>query len=351
MGPGHSDTAQVESALLHVLENILNTHRETVSELQQFLGKGGEIIYVFGNHDRLIGLYPAAQELIRKKLCPSDAHSGQIQFMSYFEDSELGLYVEHGQRFDPFNHENYKQSPPFGDVINILIVNRFVDEAVKKLLKAGYSPDLVEEIETRLQQVEYLRPLSLGPYWLTSVSEQYRTHPGSSGKSISIDRIIQDVTKETLLDQRLISIFARRFWVPTSLLKLIFQLLLVFPALLPILSFVVSRLRYKTKSNDFQYHMAQRIHQEKRRHLICFGHTHIPSLIPITEEDYYFNTGCWKPVIYLFRHAEDYFFPKRPFNRIERSGIFKVEKNLNESNSPVSFSLLMVQNGVLTSTN
>jgi hypothetical protein len=154
------------------------------------------------------------------------------------------------------------------------------------------------------------------------------------------------------LEPEMRRLMAQRFHVPQALLGAALNLLLQHPALLPWLSVMVSGVLRKTESNRFQYQMAQAIRKQSGFHLITFGHTHIPSLIPLSERDFYFNTGCWKPIINLFRPQksepdmlEVLLPPTAPFNRIERSGVFRVERDYAHPARPNHFSLMTIQHG------
>jgi UDP-2,3-diacylglucosamine pyrophosphatase LpxH len=356
--PWDSEPAAVEAALLRVMREIIANNRHIMDAIGQLIRRPQvELIYVIGNHDHLLGAFPSAQELLRDALA-RDALSeveetrGRIQFTGWYESVELGLYVEHGHRFDPFNHEAYQNRPPLGDMIVVLIVNRFAALAAEKLRTNGYSEDLVMEVQSRLQDAEYLRPISLGPYWLQALAGGYREHPENRGKAVSIPQIIGLVVAETLLEPEMRRLMAQRFHVPQALLGAALNLLLQHPALLPWLSVMVSGVLRKTESNRFQYQMAQAIRKQSGFHLITFGHTHIPSLIPLSERDFYFNTGCWKPIINLFRPQksepdmlEVLLPPTAPFNRIERSGVFRVERDYAHPARPNHFSLMTIQHG------
>jgi hypothetical protein len=65
--------------------------------------------------------------------------------MDSYEYPDLGLYVEHGHRFDPLNSSNDEQ-PCFGDVINVLVVNHSVEQIVNRLQEHDYSPKLIRII-------------------------------------------------------------------------------------------------------------------------------------------------------------------------------------------------------------
>jgi hypothetical protein len=66
---------------------------------------------------------------------------------------------------------------------------------------------------------------------------------------------------------------------------------------------------------------------------------------PLSENAYYFNTGSWKPVINLFKYSKEdlveleYLNPEVQFNKVERSGILRLEKVNPKSKTPAEFSL------------
>lgn len=348
--PWDKNTELVEKSVLKILSEIVEKNDQIITELQALLALPNvEMIYIIGNHDRLLGLFPTVQAYIQSVLMPQNSDVARIQFQNTFTSLDLGLYVEHGQRFDPFNYERYQQEPPLGDLINILIVNRFIELTIQKLHANGFSQELISEVYQELKNIEYLRPLSLGPYWLASLARQYRNHEENQNKPRSIEQIIQAVVRETLIDDQMLTRVSRYFFLPKWFLKLSLTNMARFPQLLPTLSFLVTKILHQTSSNDVQHKMATQIHRESGFHLITFGHTHIPCLTPISEEAYYFNTGCWKPILYLFKETNkgilDYFHSRIPFNQIERSAVFKVEKDLKQADAPVVFSLETLQNG------
>jgi hypothetical protein len=143
----------------------------------------------------------------------------------------------------------------------------------------------------------------------------------------------------------------RHLHVPKSLLYLFIKTILRIPSILPFISFVTTGFIRKGHSNKHQYKAAQRIRTEKGYRLIAFGHTHIPGVLPLSENAYYFNTGSWKPVINLFKHSKDpveleYLHPDVQFNKVERCGILLIEKWDFDGRTPAEFALKTIQSGV-----
>lgn len=354
--PWDNERAVVEQILLDVLAEILDNNRQSLEEWQRLLSHpGAEIIYVFGNHDGLLELFPSSQAYIRERVfqrLPAELRRPErFRFVTSYECERLGLYVEHGHRLDPYNVYDSKQKPPMGDVVSVLIVNRFVDMVVSRLEEQGYSAELIGDLKHRLHDIEYLRPLALFPLWIETVASQYQGNPESRGKREPIETIIRHVIADILLDDKIIGFLNERFHLPRRFFRWLVRLLVRFPAVLPLLSFIVSKLIRRTHSNRFQYRNAQRMHRDKGHSLIVFGHTHIPSVKALSHEGYYFNTGSWTPVINLFKYSDvnpahiEYLTADERFKKVERCGILRIEKDLIKPDASPRFSLQTIQSG------
>ena len=164
--PWDDDLESVEKLLHDVILEIIQNNLDIFHELRQiFKNPNAEIIYVIGNHDGLLEVYPSAQKLIKNKLLEgfSLADQERFSFVTSFEYKELGLYVEHGHRLDPYNLYDSKQKPPLGDVVNVLIVNKLIETVSLRLKEHGYSEEVVNKIKDRLHDIEHIRPLVLIP--------------------------------------------------------------------------------------------------------------------------------------------------------------------------------------------
>jgi len=353
--PWNDNKEKVEIILKDLVLEIIKNNQSIINELCQLLKYPFlKIVYVIGNHDGLIGEYPSAQELIKDKLLyeiPPELRIDKVSFVKSFEHADLGLYVEHGHRFDPFNTSNNNDEPPLGDVINILIVNRFVELTIDSLKNQGYSSELISSIKYRLYDVEYLRPLSLLPFWIDSIANIHYDSNESKSNLKSIKTVISEVIQELYKEPLVIKYLSKNLHLPRFFLKFIISLLVQFPPILPALSFIVSKLLRRTHSNSFQSEVAKTMHEEKGYQMIAFGHTHIPTVTALSTEGYYFNTGGWTPIINLFKYSEnklshmEYLTAVIEFRKVERSGVLKIEKDLSIPNSKPQFSLETIQSG------
>lgn len=350
--PWDENRPVVQAHLERLLQEMLENNLATMQEIQTLLRHPlSEVIYVFGNHDGMLQQYPESQQVIRNFWGTTEEERSRIRFAPFFASEELDLYIEHGHLQDPFNRKDCKDEPPIGDVINVLIVNRFVEMAVARFRENGYSEAFISRMHGRLHDIEYLRPLALLPVWIQTVAHDYERHPENVGKSAAVQTILIDVVTEILQDPKMIAYMTHRLQWPRPMLPLLLKLILRIPWILPMISFFTSKLMRRTHSNKYQYRAAQKLRKEKGFRLIAFGHTHIPGVLPLSENAYYFNTGSWKPVINLFKISKDpveleYLNPDVQFNKVERCGILCIEKNDFSSGAPAEFSLQTIQSGI-----
>ena len=344
--PWDTQTDKVEAILRDIVTRIIENNVSVVKELKHFLQHPlSRIVYVIGNHDNLIGQYSTAQKLIREKLLgQSFSNDNRISFADSFEYPELGLYVEHGHRFDPLNISDNSE-PCFGDVISILVVNHSVELILARLKENGYSSELVTKIQSNLYDIEYLRPLSLLPFWIESVANIYRSHPECEGKAESIQGIFRKVILNFHKSPWAIKYLSKQLHLPKYFLMFWIDLMMRCPPILPTLSFLLSKLLRRTHSNNFQNEMAKQLHDEKKYRIIVFGHTHIPIVTTLGVTGHYCNTGGWTPVINLMKYSEnkssymEYLIAESNFSRMEHSGSLQIKLNLSSPDSKPRFSL------------
>lgn len=350
--PWDENRPAVGEVLERLLLEILDSNLAVVQEMRKLLKHPqSEIIYVFGNHDGMLQQYPDSQQVVKNFLTQDPEEQARIRFVPFFASDELDLYIEHGHLQDPFNRKEVKDEPPLGDVINVLIVNRFVEMAVERFRENDYSEAFINRLRARLHDIEYLRPLALLPVWVQTVAHDYQRDPESGNRSQAVHDILIEVMTEILQDPKMVAYMTHRLQWPRPMLPLIIKLMLRIPWILPLISFLASKLMRQTHSNKYQYRAAQKLRKEKGYRLIAFGHTHIPGVLPLSESAYYFNTGSWKPVINLFKISKDpveleYLNPDVQFNKVERCGILRIEKNNLSNGAPAEFSLQTIQSGV-----
>lgn len=351
--PWDLDAGKVDLILKNIITRIIENNAFVIRELKHFLKHPlSQIIYVIGNHDSLIGKYAAAQDLIREALLADlNLKNDRIRFVDSFDEPSLGLYVEHGHRFDPLNISD-NQQPCFGDVISILVVNHSVELILARLKETGYSSELITRIQSNLHDIEYLRPLSLLPFWIESIANIYREHPECEGKSESIQGIFRKVILNFHKSPWAIKYLSKQLHLPKDFLVFFIDLMMRCPPILPTLSFLLSKFLRRTHSNNFQNEMAQKLHDEKQYRIIVFGHTHIPIVTTLGVTGHYCNTGAWTPVINLLKYSEnkssymEYVIAESNFSRIEHSGSLQIKLKLGSVDTKPTFSLKTIQRGV-----
>lgn len=350
--PWDEDKDFVERLLNKVLLEIINNNISVSKKLKKFLSyKNNEIIFVIGNHDGMFELYPESQEYFKNRLLKDEEMASRFKFCTSYENEELSLYAEHGHRLDPYNFYDNKNAPPLGDVINVLVVNRFMEKTVSELKKYGYKASVINKVADRVYDVEYIRPLVLLPLWVETIAkEQYLITDGKE-KNKSLEQVFRNIATEILLEEQVVKHIFKTLKIPLFLLKGAIKLLITFPVIMPIISYLCTKLVRRTHSNDFQIKSALKISREKKYKFICFGHTHIPMMKAITPDTFYFNTASWTPVIHLFEYSsyelgpEEFINPDEHLKKIGRYGILKITKDLNEEDSKPEFNFELVQMG------
>lgn len=352
--PWDKDQAAVESVLIETLLRIMSNNQAIIQELQNFLSlEHAEIQYVIGNHDGMFQYFEHAQSVFKNYIAQNDPEKfNRIHFSTVYTHQDLSLYVEHGHRFDRFNDHCPKQPYPFGDYINILLINRFVEKVVTELNNQAYSAEVIAELRDKLHEIEYLRPLSLIPLWIRSTADQYQHHPENAGKPESIDSILLSVAAE-IVDANATRPLVDKLNLPRKFMAGLLNWWIHLPGSLPIVSFLVSHIFRKGHSNQNQYKMALACHTQQGYNFIAYGHTHVPGVSPLSSTAYFFNTGTWKPVINLFKHPDiveeahlEYLTPNVRFNKIDNSGILLIEKDFSDPALPPRFSLETIRSGV-----
>jgi UDP-2,3-diacylglucosamine pyrophosphatase LpxH len=149
---------------LRVMEDIVEQHGPFFETLRYFMGKkGNQLRYVIGNHDFGAYLDPRLPEIIRENfglvLTPE----------SHYHDESLGIWAEHGHRYDVVNNTFNNDGTPIdyclGDKIVIEIVDKFFENVGKKQEELGIDPAIINDLDN-------VRPQSAIANWLDSIDEE-----------------------------------------------------------------------------------------------------------------------------------------------------------------------------------
>jgi len=345
--PWSEDETAVEATYLQVLREILDSNTMVLEGLQILLNRTHtKIVYVIGNHDYLLGVYPSGQELVRQRLfgvLPTEQQDSQkLRFTEAYQNDRLELYVEHGHKLDPFNSYNFTHFPPLGEIINVAIVNKLHPKVLQRVAHSGYTAPEIALIKQRLKDIEYLRPLALFPLWIEEIDKQL----ASVKNRPPIAQVVRDCLMEIMDDRHILAFFVQKLKLPAWLLRFLASLALNNPSTLPVMSYVVSKCLRQNHSNNYQYQKAVAIHQHSKMALIVFGHTHHPSSKPIGNSGYYFNTGSWKPVINHVKSKKRLPFDEQ-FVKVEHWGVLRIEKKQAPFDAKTEYFLETVNNGYI----
>ena len=175
---------------LKVMEDIVEQHVPFFETLRYFTGrKTRQLRYVIGNHDFGVTLDPRLPEIIRDKfgliLTPE----------SYYRNEPLGIWAEHGHRYDIVNNTFNPDGTPIpyslGDKIVVEIVDKFYEKVRKQQDELGIDPAIINDLDN-------VRPQTAIVDWLDSIDDEGRlrqiyydtitefvvSHPGELGNLV-----------------------------------------------------------------------------------------------------------------------------------------------------------------------
>jgi len=160
-----------------VLDGILRKNaaalaafREGVETLRQACAKV-TVVFVPGNHDRLVNHSEPLREQVRAAL----SVKGSGRFRNFFEDRDYGVHARHGHEFDIHNFANVGSfdeadydAVPIGDPMTTEFLTRIPVLVEAMADKHGLSPTEVDirKLKRNFQDIENVRPLSATIDWL-----------------------------------------------------------------------------------------------------------------------------------------------------------------------------------------
>jgi UDP-2,3-diacylglucosamine pyrophosphatase LpxH len=173
--------------------------RQWVAELPSRCGleTAVQLVYLPGNHDRLINRYSS----LRKKVCDclgisAAGHNPQDSFANVYKDLAYGVFARHGHEYDKYNYEggtgytwNDYQRVPIGDPITTELVARLPYTLARRLEPVTWLTSSEKaSIKRNFQEIENVRPLSATIEWLLYQVRQDRR----------LKEIIEDTIKEVI---------------------------------------------------------------------------------------------------------------------------------------------------------
>ncbi|MBE2219954.1 MAG: hypothetical protein IAF02_00350 [Anaerolineae bacterium] len=277
-----------------------------------------ELIYVVGNHDRPLNLYPSLRDELQKQLgltvSPETVDgdvNGDWWYKLAYTNEAYGVFARHGHQFDVYNYNgstNYTREDhlqvPIGDVIATEIA---VNLAVTLASMRDKYPEITNELVEAMQDADNVRPIGRLIEWFYSkIKEQ-------DNKRIrkALDKTIDQVAKDFFeID------FVKKWSNPNTHVDELIRAAANTP-FRQIIDFMVDHtdasnliqlllpIAERTmQGDDLDAHTVGAYHETIWREpdsairYILYGHTHEPLLKPLDSIDgrdvIYLNTGTWR---------------------------------------------------------
>ncbi len=261
-----------------------------------------KVLYVPGNHDRLVNL----SRRLREKACQALnlTHDPQERFPHRLEYPDYGVFARHGHEYDYYNFEggpahteaDYDQVP-IGDPITTELVSRLPYELARRLQLPA--PDK-ERLVANFQDIDNVRPLSAVVEWLLYQVEQ---------QPAWLKGLIEDVVDDCIRAFYRLEFVKRWFdrhdkWLDPfdkadqiQMALFILEKFKVFS--LDKLWSLASRAKGALLKDDLLAAApTEAALRDPRFRFVVYGHTHEPLVVPLRrrfeKEQLYLNTGTWR---------------------------------------------------------
>jgi UDP-2,3-diacylglucosamine pyrophosphatase LpxH len=306
--------SKTEKHCCWILEGIIERNKKTFQLLRGFKKTFEyyfndkdkvQIIYVPGNHDRLVNFYPSIRDTVTKVLgltindkTVNGFPGNNWRFRNAFEDKEYGVFARHGHEFDELNYESRDKDSleghyqvPIGDVVTTEFAVRIADLLLPVVEELPTSDK--DEMKQFIYGIDNIRPWTSIPGYLLTKFKKYREM--RKPVACALCKTFKNVLKIR---------FARR-WFLSHPLRVISDLChCVIGALRP--TFLV------TSSKDLYAKAANKDYAEKKETFpfVLYGHTHSENQVPINHDkgidSFYINTGTWRSRIEPTLDQEEY---------------------------------------------
>lgn len=168
--------SETERHCLKILNNIITRNQATFDLFKNFKdnfkGVPVHLIYVPGNHDRLVNYYPSLRDNVGEALGLTIDEStttafprGNWRYRNFFAAEEYGVFARHGHEFDIFNYaggdkENDEGhlNVSFGDVVTTEIAAQLANLLLPKVDQIIADPDEKAETIALIYEIDNVRP-------------------------------------------------------------------------------------------------------------------------------------------------------------------------------------------------
>ena len=275
-----------------------------------------KIYYMVGNHDWFFHLSGPGHNKIRKKIVdamglensPAEPFPHDLTEIPELQRicEQHGVYVRHGDIYDPFNFEKQRDASSLGDAIVIELLGRFPNEVKKKAKTLALSQACLDG----LKEIDNVRPLLAVPIWIRGLLR--RTCDEKQIKAISWiwdDLVDGFLTLKFVRDRDKWFRFDRvdELEVALKLSKAAF-----WKAGGELFSWINKTFGGKDEP-FFRHALTEAAFRSQRARYIVYGHTHRPEIVPLDISfpgnravgQMYLNSGTWRRVHELARRNPD----------------------------------------------
>lgn len=309
------DSSKLELEVKYILNNILedDTSGSFVEELKntkEILSKdySVELLYIVGNHDRMLAIFPSLQKIIKDVLSVD-----KFIFKPYFFKDCLTLAC-HGHEFDMMNREN-KNLPPIGDFISSIatIFPTWLLEKIKEENIEGLSDTQLKKIENRFESIDDVRPASATLPW---IGEALKT--GDEKIDERLKGILKNFVFEVLEKLRKNDFLKNWLKKHDKELGKRDELISFFgfngignwlgKQFLPFDTLVSKLMSVSQNEKEDKYEKKAYDLAKKEANIIVMGHTHKRKISPLAKGKIYINTGIWRRFFHI-THDKSSFSP------------------------------------------
>lgn len=328
------------------LERMLAHHPGFVRALARHLGRGHQLVYVLGNHDREFHFKEVQAAFLRALHAAAQAQgvgfrdeAVRIEPWFYYQPGEI--FAEHGNQYDHYNSFTYLLSPvveqagqpmlvlPMGNLSNRLLLSRM------GFFNPHASDYILNVYRYVLHWVRYYALSRRGILWrwfsgsllvllqLLGLRLKLRTEPpehraalhdlaARSGLGLPTLEALAKLHRPPI-SGRLYRMM-RELWIDRVLIALLMSAATIVLALsplplwaklmVPLCAFPLVYLLYENFAQGetiftFEHRLpecARAIAALAPVQVVTFGHTHSPRIIPLNQRLVFVDTGTWAPI-------------------------------------------------------
>lgn len=320
--PWGTDEAAIEAHAGLILDQVIAANDRALAAIRGQLptlmercnlDEEARLIYLPGNHDRLVNKYPSLQAKVGAALGPHLVWPAPGNFFRHSHpDLAYGVFARHGQEYDDLNYEkvgSFEEADylavPIGDPITTELLTRLPYELNLLLEARGVPQEQRKIIKDHFQQLDNVRPLMAVVPWLLYQVRQENDALVRQAIEDAIDGVVDRFSALQFVKDW----YRRRgTWNPLDtahrvqwvlrLLKLV--KLSTLQELLELFGKVdVAGVSLKGKLERAAFQEFKAI--DPRFRYVVYGHHHEPELLPLFTRGaggsrFYLNTGTWRRV-------------------------------------------------------